>query len=537
MNNLVVLLVASAFVAFSGSGNSGASANERRDERASSPLRFQSLQEVEVRNILHEQREVPQAVEDIVETFSSEILPPVVSVGESVAPNSAARRTLREERTNEDHEDAYESKEDAQKEVDHASNSFETSLTHPVVDTDTVSEQLRNANTIIREHALREDRVRKDVRSAIDVQVERAIKEVESSVHVLVPPSESKNKEEAKKNTAEKIRDERVREIKQKIQKEAVSATEDVVRSLRHSDTESIEPIVQDSFARIAEVIRAETGIRVDLGDRVRRVSERVEKERSRDSVSEQTLFERNGLSLYQDLDNDGVSDYDEEYLYGTDPRNAYTAGATLTDGELVLLGRDVLNPAEEPVAVQSPRESGSVIEGIFEVHSITHVSEVAPVISDLVENIHNASSDAYVPNERASARTETLVFAGKGLPNSFVTLYIFSTPIVVTVKTDAEGSWTYVLDEELEDGSHELYVTMVDNSGRIVAKSDPVPFVSTAEAVDFSSESLLPIVPTTSPLDILRANLLIITGILFLIFAAIALIATGSWRSPESHV
>jgi hypothetical protein len=75
------------------------------------------------------------------------------------------------------------------------------------------------------------------------------------------------------------------------------------------------------------------------------------------------------------------------------------------------------------------------------------------------------------------------LRISGTGLPNSYITVYIFSTPTIVKVKTDSRGEWTYTLDKELEDGEHEVHVATVDNSGKILARSNAIPFTQTAEA------------------------------------------------------
>jgi hypothetical protein len=71
----------------------------------------------------------------------------------------------------------------------------------------------------------------------------------------------------------------------------------------------------------------------------------------------------------------------------------------------------------------------------------------------------------------------------GKALPNSFVTLYIFSNPIVVTIKTDIDGSFVYTLDKELDDGEHEVFVAVTDNTGSIIAQSNPFTFIKEANA------------------------------------------------------
>ncbi|OHA83291.1 MAG: hypothetical protein A2937_04025 [Candidatus Yonathbacteria bacterium RIFCSPLOWO2_01_FULL_47_33b] len=85
------------------------------------------------------------------------------------------------------------------------------------------------------------------------------------------------------------------------------------------------------------------------------------------------------------------------------------------------------------------------------------------------------------------------LTFRGKALPNSFVTVYIFSLPIVVTVKTDSEGNWNYTLDKELEDGNHQVYVGITDVKGKVVVKSNPLPFVKTASAITVEEALAIP--------------------------------------------
>jgi hypothetical protein len=94
---------------------------------------------------------------------------------------------------------------------------------------------------------------------------------------------------------------------------------------------------------------------------------------------------------------------------------------------------------------------------------------------------------------EGGTTTAKKLLLSGSALPNSFITLYIFSAPIVVTVKTDATGAWTYTLDKELADGSHKVVSAITDDGGHILAKSEPLPFVKVAAAVSIGSNALLP--------------------------------------------
>ncbi len=123
--------------------------------------------------------------------------------------------------------------------------------------------------------------------------------------------------------------------------------------------------------------------------------------------------------------------------------------------------------------------------------------------------------------NNEGTQRNDALI-TGKGLPNSFVTLYIFSTPIVVTVRTGRDGSWSYILDRELDDGEHDVYVGITDNAGRIVAKSERFTFVKTAQAyapVGASVDSAVTQTPEEPSLLTMHA---------LLIVSSIAVVALG---------
>ncbi|MBU1255368.1 hypothetical protein KKH35_00675, partial [Patescibacteria group bacterium] len=81
--------------------------------------------------------------------------------------------------------------------------------------------------------------------------------------------------------------------------------------------------------------------------------------------------------------------------------------------------------------------------------------------------------------------KTTGILLIGKGLPNSFVTIYIYSSlPIVVVAKTDENGNWSYLLDKQLEDGEHQVYVTVTNNKGEINYKSEPKYFIKQAQAI-----------------------------------------------------
>ncbi len=175
-------------------------------------------------------------------------------------------------------------------------------------------------------------------------------------------------------------------------------------------------------------------------------------------------LTARQQADLLKDTDGDGITDYDEVAIYNTDPTVADTDNDGFTDGAEILAGFDPLSDIRESVITyESPKEAGVFREDILKIDSITSVSEQLATTTDV--------------------RT-VILLAGKALPGSYVTLYMYSTPVIVTVKTDAEGSWQYRFEQELEDGQHNIYVGITDNAGKIVAKSQPLAFIKEAQAV-----------------------------------------------------
>jgi hypothetical protein len=164
------------------------------------------------------------------------------------------------------------------------------------------------------------------------------------------------------------------------------------------------------------------------------------------------------------DKDNDGISDYDEQFLYNSNPEAPDTDNDGILDGIEIMGGYNPTDPsAEAIIKYELPQESFAVID-----NELLKVVAIAPVIrNDLNEED---------PEVQAEIR-------GRGLPNSFVTLYIFSSPTIVTVRTDQDGSFVYTFEKELEDGEHEVYVAVTDNTGWIVAQSNPFKFIKEAQA------------------------------------------------------
>lgn len=203
---------------------------------------------------------------------------------------------------------------------------------------------------------------------------------------------------------------------------------------------------------------------------------------------------------LYKDTNKDGISDYDSKRIYNLDPIApspvTVVNGETLTAGDKVLRGYDptakelVALPLEEPATSPAPETT------VYKVEEIKLTPQ------------------------------KQIKITGTALPNSYVTLYVYSTPIVVTVKTDRNGKWEYTMDRELETGEHKIYAAAVDNTGKIVAKTAAIPFTRTAEAATLDSVPPLGAASVERPglsnnrvsMPLVLISILFIIGVLYVI-------------------
>lgn len=244
-------------------------------------------------------------------------------------------------------------------------------------------------------------------------------------------------------------------------------------------------------------------------------VQDKIQKvlERSQQNIDETKI----------DSDHDGVSDYDEKNIYGTDPESADTDGDGYSDRAEITTGFDPKNSdLHATITYENPKDSGEIKKDLLTVATI-------------------AIAETKTEGEKKVA--SKIEFKGKGLPNSFVTIYIFSTPTVVTVKTDSEGNWEYTLDKELVDGNHELYVAMTDNAGKILAKTAAIPFVKEANAITVDQNLLTPFTSGKSPSllwgEYMYAAVTVVLSTIGIIFAIIGMRAQPSYRryrNPDTN-
>ncbi|MCD5381345.1 MAG: Ig-like domain-containing protein, partial [Candidatus Pacebacteria bacterium] len=246
------------------------------------------------------------------------------------------------------------------------------------------------------------------------------------------------------------------------------SGDEILIQSAREALGEEHQKIILEALQN--ESIR---DISDDINDEL---LERFSNFENRIDTFEQIRKERSGGKTSTDTDEDGISDFDEINLYDTDPEVADTDNDGVSDGVEIVKGFNPLNEAPEAVIhFESPKDSIGLVRD--NVMKIDDVIAVVPVVET---------------GGVSALKTEV---RGRALPNSFVTLYIFSAPTVVTIKTDSDGSFVYTFNKELEDGRHDVYVAITDNAGEIVAQSNPFSFIKTAEAfspIDASDDEVV---------------------------------------------
>jgi len=172
------------------------------------------------------------------------------------------------------------------------------------------------------------------------------------------------------------------------------------------------------------------------------------------------------------DSDGDGVPNEIERRL-GTNPFSADSDNDGIDDGDEL---RRNLNPSgsgELPFSL-APSEQALINQETIEQPKVS--GKISRLL--LVEKVEDIIFD--------EQGITVQKFSGSAFPNSLVTLYIYSDlPLVVTVNVDKFGNWEYTLRQSLLDGKHEVYVTVNDNTGKIIAKSNPLSFlIDEAKAV-----------------------------------------------------
>lgn len=261
----------------------------------------------------------------------------------------------------------------------------------------------------------------------VSEELEESSKEIEGDIEKLV----EKVKEEA---TATEEELEKIRKEKEEIKKEIIEKATEPIKPIEELAKEEVKPQILEKKKKAEEKIRSL------LGEMEREI---LEKEKTKIEIAKKFL---------KDSDNDGLPDHEEMRL-GTNPFNPDSDGDGFLDGIEIATGYDPLKPGPaDKIVYQDPRKVEPKEANIYKVERVEMVT---------------------LPTGELGIK-----FEGKGRPNSFVTLYVFSPLLVLTTKTDGNGYWEYILDKPLSEGYHEIYVTVTNNGGEITARSEKFSFL-----------------------------------------------------------
>ena len=197
-------------------------------------------------------------------------------------------------------------------------------------------------------------------------------------------------------------------------------------------------------------------------------------------SVADSEIVASAAEIIAVDSDGDGVPD-DVEGRYGLDPNNPDTRGSG--DGDKATLAKmKNLSPLDSALArgrrLGQPKTQGEIDDTLR------------------VSSMDNAATTDQTPSGRRGYR-----FHGRGRAGEVITLYVYSDlPMLLTTTVGENGEWSYDLENSLNDGVHEVYVAVNDDTGKVARKSEPVSFfVNQALAVS-AREAVL---ATGAPVDV----------------------------------
>lgn len=120
----------------------------------------------------------------------------------------------------------------------------------------------------------------------------------------------------------------------------------------------------------------------------------------------------------------------------------------------------------------------------------------------------------------------------GQGPANVSLLIFVYSKPVVAVVRTDSEGKWTYVLEQQLPLGEHTIYTTAVDAEGVVSPRVKLTDFSVQAASGGSTTDQVnlirsgLPTFWSNYSVPLLLIGGLLIVGVLW--FALRAVIARG---------
>jgi len=173
---------------------------------------------------------------------------------------------------------------------------------------------------------------------------------------------------------------------------------------------------------------------------------------------------------VVKDSDQDGLPD-DMERRIGSDLTSSDTDDDGYNDLTEVLNGYDPLLAGAKWSRLLSAVEKAIINRQTFQ-HPVVGGQETDEL---QIESITNSPAEV----------NANLLLRGTGPAYGVLSLYFYSDlPLLATVQVDEYGRWQYDLLDSLTDGSHQVYLVINDETGKVQKKSTPqVFFINQAKA------------------------------------------------------
>lgn len=149
---------------------------------------------------------------------------------------------------------------------------------------------------------------------------------------------------------------------------------------------------------------------------------------------------------------------------------------------------QDIIDDKSQPTA-----EEYKIISNCSAASKYMIPTTLAPVDPNKIEKLNTDEklvSISKIENAEKTTDTtkkETLKITGKAKANSVVFIYMYSDPIIITTTADSNGNWTYVLEDPLVPGKHEVYAVVNKGDGTYT-KSEPFTFIISKVAASSSN-------------------------------------------------
>lgn len=281
------------------------------------------------------------------------------------------------------------------------------------------------------------------------------------------------------------------------------------IKPFETNKTQSIQVNVDNTLLKIQKSLEEESGLGINFEKSKGNIKNNFIKFQEVLHEKNKIIESRQGNLVYQDSDDDGVSDYDEIYMYRTNPNNPQTIAENgMNDGEKILNSINPISDTNEKIMYIDPRDDKeSFVSSSYRVEKIQLLKE----------------------------DSEKIAFEGRAFPNTYLTLYIYNTPIIVTVKTDNNGQWSYQLDQEIENGEYQMFIASVGTSGKILARSNPILFTKTSDAAIIGISGNLN--NSISTQNFLKDNFILIILAMLILVVVLGMMFVGNHKNIKSAV